>query len=83
MRIAHYAKELKNFKGTEYEKKQKQRALTKELAEDLISGPRCVFGSRKSCKAYFWDKSKGENVFEQTPDALRIQILAAANGISD
>lgn len=81
--IAHYAKELKNFEGTETEKKQKQRELTKELAEDLINGPRHVFGSHKNCKAYFCDKSKGDNVFDQIPDVLRIQILAAANGISD
>lgn len=81
--IAHYAKELKKFEGTEIEKKQEQKRLTKELAEDLINGPRHVFGLHKNCRPYFCHGSKGDNTFDQIPEVLRIQIIKAANVISE
>lgn len=81
--ISHHALELHKFLGTREDKKSLQCRLTKDLQLDLLNGPKHVFGCHENCKSYFCDGTKGENIFEKLPHVLKIQIMTAANSISD
>lgn len=84
MAIAHYASRvLQKCTGNESEKRLEQKWLTRELAKDLINEPRHVFRSHEKCKEYFCNGSNVDNTFDQIPEVLKIQVLTAANGISD
>ncbi|KAH8033142.1 hypothetical protein HPB51_007872 [Rhipicephalus microplus] len=81
--IKHYANILRDVQGTAQKQRAQKADLTRQLAGDLINGPKHVFGCHDSCKDYFCDGTKGDNIYDGMPKVLQMKIVTAANIIAE
>ncbi|KAH8036449.1 hypothetical protein HPB51_000571 [Rhipicephalus microplus] len=81
--IKHYANILRDVQGTAQKQRAQKADLTRQLAGDLINGPKHVFGCHDSCKDYFCDGTKGDNIYDAMPKVLQMKIVTAANIIAE
>ncbi|KAH8034336.1 hypothetical protein HPB51_023340 [Rhipicephalus microplus] len=81
--IKHYANILRDVQGTAQKQRAQKADLTRQLAGDLINGPKHVFGCHDRCKDYFCDGTKGDNIYDGMPKVLQMKIVTAANIIAE